>query len=202
MNCNKIAKSLKHEVKFIIGANRINQLPNNLYLPEVAFLGKSNVGKSSLINALCNNQTIAKVSNTPGRTQQINFFAVGDIFTLVDLPGYGFAKVPLYLKNDWQKLILHYLSNNNRLKLVNLLIDARRGIKDHDKQVIELLLSLNIKIEIILTKSDKITNSKKIHEEILNFLETFNYSCNILCVSSKNKTGISNLQNLIFNIVN
>ncbi len=200
MSLDKVSKLFRHEVRFIMGAARINQLPN-LILPEVAFVGKSNVGKSSLINALCTNQNLAKVSNSPGRTQQINFFSVNDIFTLVDLPGYGFAKVPVYIKDQWQKLIMFYLENGRNLKLVNVLIDSRRGIKDHDQDIIRILLSMKLELQIVLTKSDKIRNSKKIHDEIVNFLATLGYSCNLISASAKTKDGIRMLQRAIASAV-
>ena len=100
--------SFRQEAKFIAGAARSSQLPK-ISLPQVAFVGKSNVGKSSLINAICRRKSLARVSHTPGRTQQINFFSIAEKLVLVDLPGYGFAKVPLREKENWERLILHYL---------------------------------------------------------------------------------------------
>ncbi|MFY9589813.1 ribosome biogenesis GTP-binding protein YihA/YsxC [Rickettsia endosymbiont of Halotydeus destructor] len=188
MSIDKVTKLFRQEAKFIAGAMRPSQIPN-FSLPEIAFVGKSNVGKSSLINTLCNNKSLAKVSNTPGRTQQINFFNLAEKLIIVDLPGYGFANVPLSVKNQWEILIAHYLQNSLNLKLVNLLIDSRRGIKEHDKKVASLLLSYNRDFQIIFTKSDKATHPKKLLTEAQNFLATLNYSCNVMYVSSRSKEG-------------
>ena len=104
-------KIFRQEAKFIAGAAEIKQLPK-ISLPQVAFIGKSNVGKSSLINTICRRKNLAKVSHTPGRTQQINFFSIADKLVLVDLPGYGFAKVSAEAKERWENLILYYLRNS------------------------------------------------------------------------------------------
>ncbi|MCC8368833.1 MAG: ribosome biogenesis GTP-binding protein YihA/YsxC [Rickettsia endosymbiont of Oxypoda opaca] len=193
MSPDKVTKLFRQQAQFIAGAMRPSQIPN-FSLPEIAFVGKSNVGKSSLINTLCNNKNLAKVSNTPGRTQQINFFNLAEKLIIVDLPGYGFANVPLSIKNQWEILIAHYLQNSLNLKLVNLLIDSRRGIKEHDKKVAELLLSYNRDFQIIFTKSDKVTHPEKLFTEIQNFLATLNYSCNVMYVSSRSKEGARELK--------
>ena len=193
MATNKSAKLFQQEVKFIAGARTISQIPK-LFLPEIVFGGKSNVGKSSLINSVCNRRSLARVSHTPGRTQQINFFSVGDKFILVDLPGYGFAKVPPAVKQEWEKLITHYLENSNNIKLVNLLVDARRGIKEHDIEVAKMLLSYNRPFQLVFTKVDKV----KAKQDLLGlnkiFLESFGYSCNVINTSSKSREGAKELQ--------
>lgn len=186
-------KLFRHQAKFVVGAMDIKQLPN-FALPQVAFVGKSNVGKSSLINTICNNKNLAKVSNTPGRTRQINFFNLVDKLIIVDLPGYGFAEVPNQVKEQWEILINHYLRNSDNLKLVNLLIDSRRGIKENDKKVAELLLANQRDFQIIFTKSDKATDRKNLNLEAQNFLATLNYSCNIIYVSSRSKKGARELK--------
>lgn len=186
-------KLFRHQAKFVAGAMDIKQLPN-FALPQVAFVGKSNVGKSSLINTICNNKNLAKVSNTPGRTRQINFFNLVDKLIIVDLPGYGFAEVPNQVKEQWEILINHYLRNNDNLKLVNLLIDSRRGIKENDKKVAELLLANQRDFQIIFTKSDKATDRKNLNLEAQNFLATLNYSCNLIYVSSRSKEGARELK--------
>lgn len=193
MTIESISKLFKKEIKFIAGAAQIKQIPK-FNLPEIAFIGKSNVGKSSLINMLCGRKTLAKVSHNPGRTQQINFFSVDDKMIIVDLPGYGFAKVPLAVKEKWGKLILHYLENRENLKLVNLLIDARRGIKEHDEQVAKLLLSFKKDFQIIFTKIDKMQNKQEVIESGKNFLETLGYSCNVFATSSRSKEGAKEFQ--------
>lgn len=193
----------KQETKFAAGADSISRLPK-FNLPEVAFVGKSNVGKSSLINSLCKHKGLARISNTPGRTRQINFFNLADKVLLVDLPGYGYAKVPASFKANWEKLIVHYLQNSDHLKLVNFLIDARRGIKKDDIDVMRLLIQFDKQFQIILTKSDKKGIDKDLEEQIINSLkEIMSESSlpypNIIRTSSKNKTGIKELQNNIVN---
>ncbi|ABV74485.1 GTPase EngB [Rickettsia akari str. Hartford] len=181
-------KLFRSQVKFVAGAMNINQIPN-FSLPEIAFVGKSNVGKSSLINTICNNKNLAKVSNTPGRTRQINFFNLADKLIIVDLPGYGFAHVPISVKEQWEVLISYYLRNSHNLRLVNLLIDSRRGIKENDQKVAELLLANKREFQIIFTKSDKVIDCKNLNNEVQNFLATLNYSCNVMYVSSRSKEG-------------
>jgi GTP-binding protein len=187
-------KIFRQEAKFIAGAARPDQLPK-IALPQVAFVGKSNVGKSSLINTICRRKNLARVSHTPGRTQQINFFSIAEKLVIVDLPGYGFAKVPLKEKQNWEKLILYYLQNTPNLKLVNLLIDARRGIKDNDLKVIELLHSCNKQIQLVFTKTDKITLKEDFKLETKNYLASLGYLlCNVILSSSKNGLGAKELQ--------
>ncbi|XVN41055.1 MAG: ribosome biogenesis GTP-binding protein YihA/YsxC [Rickettsia endosymbiont of Argas persicus] len=186
-------KLFRHQAKFVTGAMNIKQIPN-FALPQIAFVGKSNVGKSSLINTICNNKNLAKVSNTPGRTRQINFFNLIDKLIIVDLPGYGFAEVPNQVKEQWEILINYYLRSSDNLKLVNLLIDSRRGIKENDKKVAELLLANKRDFQIIFTKSDKVTDRKNLTHEAKNFLATLNYSCNLIYVSSRSKEGARELK--------
>lgn len=183
----------RQEAKFIAGAGRIWQLPK-LALPEVAFIGKSNVGKSSLINMICRRKSLAKVSNTPGRTRQINFFSIGDKLILVDLPGYGYANVEGKVKFSWEKLITFYLSGRENLRLVNLLIDARRGIKENDIIVMSMLNSWNRKFQIIFTKVDKIKFADQFSKESQNYLSALGYSCSVIYTSSKSGEGAKELQ--------
>lgn len=187
-------KIFKQEVKFIAGASRINQLPK-LTLPQIAFVGKSNVGKSSLINTICRRKNLARVSHTPGRTQQINFFSIAEKLVLVDMPGYGFAKVPLREKEKWEKLIVYYLQNSPHLKLVNLLIDARRGVKENDLKILELLNLYQKKVQIVLTKADKVAFREDFPLEIKNYLATLgHFICNVVLFSSKSSLGAKELQ--------
>mgnify|MGYP003114671430 CR=1 FL=1 len=124
--------------------------------PEIAFAGRSNVGKSSLINALCNRKNLARTSNTPGRTREINYFTIGDEAFLVDMPGYGFAKVPKEMVAGWTKLIEKYLRGRTNLKRTFVLIDSRHGIKKKDLEIMEKLDSSAVLYQIVLTKTDKI----------------------------------------------
>ena len=123
---------------------------------EVAFAGRSNAGKSSAINALTSNTKLARTSRTPGRTQLINFFTVADQIRLVDLPGYGFAKVPLKVKQEWNKQLERYLQLRQSLKGLILLMDIRHPLKDYDRQMIEWAVKSEMPVHILLTKSDKL----------------------------------------------
>lgn len=186
-------KIFRHEAKFIAGAAKSEQLPK-LFLPQFAFVGKSNVGKSSLINTICNRKSLARVSHTPGRTQQINFFSIVDKLILVDLPGYGFAKVSANQRISWGKLITHYLQNSESLKMVNLLIDARRGIKENDIDLMHLLKSFDKKFQVILTKADKITALDEFTKIVQEELAALDFQCNVIVTSSRNKIGTKALQ--------
>ena len=138
---------------FFWGTSRADNLPP-AELIEVAFVGRSNAGKSSLINALTNRKTLARVSHTPGRTREINFFNLGGKLVLVDLPGYGYAKASKSLAAEWQALIFAYLRGRANLRRVMLLIDARRGAMDLDRAVMSLLDEAAVSYALVLTKTD------------------------------------------------
>jgi GTP-binding protein len=138
---------------FIRGVADLGQLPD-ASLPEVAFAGRSNVGKSSLLNALTNRGQLARTSNTPGRTQQINFFRLADRLMLVDLPGYGFAKAPKPLVLRWQELVRAYLRGRSVLRRVCVLIDARHGPKEVDRTFFTMLSEAAVSFQLVLTKAD------------------------------------------------
>src|SRR5262245_31247268 len=139
---------------FVLGAARLDQIPET-ELPEIAFAGRSNVGKSSLVNALTGRKTLARVSNTPGRTREINFFNLGGRLMLADLPGYGYAKVSKADHARWTELIWAYL------RRVVLLIDARRGILKNDADVMVLLDRAAVSYQLVLTKTDKLHPSER-----------------------------------------
>ncbi len=122
---------------------------------EVCFAGRSNVGKSSLINALTGRKALARTSNTPGRTQEINFFTLGDAHYLVDVPGYGFANAPVAVVGKWQRLLKSYLSGRPSLRRVFLLIDGRHGAKAVDEEIMELLDRSAVTFQVVITKADK-----------------------------------------------
>jgi GTP-binding protein len=140
---------------FVWGTGDIASLPPQ-GLPEIAFVGRSNAGKSSLINALTNRKTLARVSHTPGRTREINFFKLGDKLMLADLPGYGYAKASKAMAAEWQRLIFAYLRGRASLRRVVLLIDARRGVLDLDEKVMDLLDEAAVSYCLVLTKIDKL----------------------------------------------
>jgi len=142
------------DCRFIAGAAEADACPPET-LPEIAFLGRSNVGKSSLVNALTGRRTLARTSNTPGRTRQINFFALGGRLMLVDLPGYGYAEASKSAVKAWTRTVQHYLRARNSLRRVCLLIDSRHGLKEPDRPVMQLCDSAGLSYQVILTKTDK-----------------------------------------------
>ncbi len=144
--------------EFILSAAAPSDFPAD-GLPEVALVGRSNVGKSSLLNQLVGIKKLAAVSRTPGRTQLINFFRVEDRFYLVDLPGYGFARVPVAVRRRWEALVSKYLFERSELRLVLLVIDARREPLANDRQVLELLNDSGMSYALIATKSDKLSRA-------------------------------------------
>lgn len=187
-------KIFRKEIKFVAGAAKIPQLPR-YHLQQIAFVGKSNVGKSSLINSLVGRKDLARTSKTPGRTQQINFFNLSDHFILVDLPGYGYAKVSKTDRANWDQLISHYLFNTDTLGLINILIDSRRGIKDHDTEVLDMMHEADLNIQIILTKSDEIKNHDELLKEVSNFMETrYHKQVPILLTSTRKNKGIEEVR--------
>lgn len=136
------------------------QYPNDRR-PEFAFVGRSNVGKSSLMNALLGRNGLAKTSGTPGKTQTINFFDVNGRFYFVDLPGYGFAKVPLHVKNHWGRVMIAYLRDRPPLRLVAQLVDGRRKPTENDLEMLELLDEAEVATLIVATKMDKLKRSQR-----------------------------------------
>ena len=143
------------EARFVAGVSTAAALPGSR-LPEIAFAGRSNVGKSSLVNALTGRRTLARTSNTPGRTRQINFFDLDARLMLVDLPGYGYAEAPKAEVKRWTTLLRSYLRSRGALRRVCLLIDSRHGIKDVDYPLILMLDDAGVSYQIVLTKTDKL----------------------------------------------
>ena len=143
------------ETDFVKGVVAMSGLPPADRL-EICFAGRSNVGKSSLINALTGRKGLARASNTPGRTQEINFFTAGETHYLVDLPGYGYANAPLPIVEKWQKLLKQYLSGRQSLRRAFVLIDTRHGVKKVDDEIMSLLDSAAVTFQVVMTKADKV----------------------------------------------
>lgn len=152
--------------EFIKSAVKPSQYPAE-ELPEIAFAGRSNVGKSSLINTLVNRKRLVKTSSTPGRTQLINFFYINKVFTFVDLPGYGYAKVPESVKKSWGPMVETYLSKRKTLKGVVLIMDVRRSPGIEELNFIDWLNYYSIQSILVLTKTDKLSKSKQIKQHNL-----------------------------------
>jgi len=181
---------------FIAGAGAIASLPE-ISAPEIAFIGRSNVGKSSLVNALVGQKALARTSQNPGATKQLNFFALGGRLILVDMPGYGYAKISKERKSEWDDLIRSYLLGRTSLKRACLLIDARRGIMPHDEEFMTLLDNSAVNFQIILTKIDALTG-----ENLSVLLKTVTKSIgahvaahpDVIATSSVRKEGLYELQ--------
>ncbi|MBN2438649.1 MAG: YihA family ribosome biogenesis GTP-binding protein [Deltaproteobacteria bacterium] len=144
--------------EFVLSAKASAHYPPAV-LPEIAFAGRSNVGKSSLINTLLNRKGLARTSNTPGRTQEINFFRVNDRFAFIDLPGYGYAKVPESIRKQWGPMVETYLRERGTLHLVVLILDVRRDPSEEDLQLIHWLRRYLIPFLVVLTKTDKVSKN-------------------------------------------
>ena len=175
-----------HNVHFLKSVTKLDQRPTPAR-PEIAIIGRSNVGKSSLINTLFNRKNLAKISSTPGKTRLINYFSVDDQLYFVDLPGYGYAKLSKKMRQGWQRDIEHYLKNNQSLKLVLLLLDSRHEIMENDRLMIDWLNYYKVSFLLVLTKSDKISNNHYL--TMCTKLKNDYPGREILRFSSKNRKG-------------
>lgn len=190
-------------INFVLGVANLEQLPLT-EMSEIAFAGRSNVGKSSIINALFNNKTLAKTSNTPGRTQQLNYFNLNEQIHVVDLPGYGFAQAPKNIVDQWQALIFKYLQGRVNLKRVFVLIDSRHGIKKVDEEIMEMLDTAAVTYQVVLTKLDKIgpVALQEVVEQTKLMIKKHGAAYpKILVTSSEKKLGLEELQEEIFSLV-
>ncbi len=170
-------------------------------LPEVAFAGKSNVGKSSLINTLVNRKNLVRTSSSPGRTQMLNFFRINSQINFVDFPGYGFAKVPVKVRAQWKPMVENYLKHRKTLKMVIILLDARREPSSDDASLIRWLETFDIPFLIVLTKSDKISKNKcstqkKIIKDFLLLRDE-----EIVCFSAVTGMGKQEILKRIMNVI-
>jgi GTP-binding protein len=147
-------------VDFVKGVVAMSGLPPADRM-EVCFAGRSNVGKSSLINALTGRKSLARASNTPGRTQEINYFALGDARYMVDLPGYGYAEAPVAVVAKWQALLRAYLAGRQTLRRAFVLIDTRHGVKDVDEEILTLLDRSALAFQVVMTKADKVSTATR-----------------------------------------
>lgn len=187
-------------VDFVMGAVSLETLPG-ADRPEVAFAGRSNVGKSSLVNALTGRKTLARTSNTPGRTQELNYFSIGKELALdaymVDLPGYGYAKIERKKVHAWTRLVKDYLRGRPNLRRIMLLIDSRHGLKENDREIMTMLDEAAVNYQIVLTKLDKLKVAdrekilRKTQEDAKKFI-----ACHpvVLATSSEKGWGIPELR--------
>lgn len=184
-----------NQTKFVISALDIQHLPNDHGI-EIAFTGRSNAGKSSALNVLTKQKKLARTSKTPGKTQLINLFEVAEGIRLIDLPGYGYAKVSNSVKRQWQKVLSEYLKKRKCLKGLIILMDIRHPLKDMDIQMIEWTIAMNIPILVLLTKADKLVPNKRKAQIIAvrNRVQTMAGNIQVVTFSSLKKTGIDKLQ--------
>jgi len=203
MNGGKRSLNLFFSKNNFIGSfNTVDIIPNE-NMPECCFVGRSNVGKSSIINAITKSKKLAKTSKTPGRTQSINLFKINNLINMVDMPGYGYAKVSKIKREELSNLIEAYIVNRNNLLQVFVLIDCKVGVKDVDIDIFDNINTADKKFSIILTKSDKcasnfiIKQQKSIVSLMQNYINNF---IKIYSTSSVKNQGIIDIQKAIFNL--
>ena len=191
------------ETSFVKGVVDMQGLPSPDKI-EVCFSGRSNVGKSSLINALTNRKGLARASNTPGRTQEINFFSIPETHYLVDLPGYGYANAPIKVVEKWQNLLKQYLAGRQSLRRAFVLVDARHGVKKVDTEIMSMLDSSAVTFQVVLTKLDKVKekDQENILEQVRTSLQKHPAAFpDIILTSSEKGWGIQTLRSVIAMLV-
>ena len=191
------------ETNFVKGVVDMQGLPNPDKI-EVCFSGRSNVGKSSLINALTGRKGLARASNTPGRTQEINFFSIPENHYLVDLPGYGYANAPIKIVEQWQNLLKQYLAGRQSLRRAFVLVDGRHGVKKVDTEIMSMLDSSAVTFQVVLTKLDKVKEKDRenILEQVRSNLQKHPAAFpEIILTSSEKGWGIQTLRSVIAKLV-
>lgn len=189
-------KLFAQECTFVLGAAALKQIPLT-DMPEIAFAGRSNVGKSSLVNALTGRKSLARMSHTPGRTQQVNFFDLSGRMMIADLPGYGYAQAPKSEVEKWTRLVNAYLKGRVQLMRVLVLVDARHGLKDVDRKIMKMLDKAAVSYQVVLTKIDKVKAGplekllERTHAELARHVAAHPI---IRCTSSAKSQGIEELR--------
>jgi len=187
---------------FITSAPKLEDCPPES-LPEACFAGRSNVGKSSLINALTNKKRLARTSNVPGKTQQMNYYNISDTCYFVDLPGYGYAKVPIRERERWGRNIREYLEKRKTLRIIIHVVDARHKPSELDQDFFYWMASNQMPFAVVLSKADKLSNNKRTKSmaDVRKILAEMNIEVPILAYSSESKLGIEAVQDLISEFV-
>lgn len=187
---------------FITSAPKLEDCPPES-LPEACFAGRSNVGKSSLINALTNKKRLARTSNVPGKTQQMNYYNISDTCYFVDLPGYGYAKVPIRERERWGRNIREYLEKRKTLRIIIHVVDARHKPSELDQDFFYWMASNQMPFAVVLSKADKLSNNKRTKSmaDVRKILAQMNIEVPILAYSSESKLGIEAVQDLISEFV-
>ncbi|MES9868529.1 MAG: ribosome biogenesis GTP-binding protein YihA/YsxC [Sedimenticola sp.] len=180
-----------HQARFLTSAAKLNQSPADEGI-EVAFAGRSNAGKSSAINTLCQQRNLARTSKTPGRTQLLNFFSLDEQRRLVDLPGYGYAKVAEKVKLQWQKELAAYLEQRQSLRGIILLVDVRHPLKEFDQQMLDWSAQIDLPVHILLTKADKLKHgaASKALLQIRKAVAPFGEQVSVQLFSSLKRQGV------------
>lgn len=190
--------TILRKAKFILGVHDLKGLPP-IGLPEIAFAGRSNAGKSSALNQITDQHKLAFTSKTPGRTQQINYFEVVPYGFLVDLPGYGYAKVPIDMRNHWNRVLGQYMAQRQTLAGLILIMDARHPLKELDIQLLDYWLPSNRPVHVLLSKADKLSRQEgnKTLFQVKKILNDYPLPCSVQLFSSLKKKGIEEARNVI-----
>ncbi|MET0104061.1 MAG: ribosome biogenesis GTP-binding protein YihA/YsxC [Sedimenticola sp.] len=187
-----------HQARFLTSAAKLNQSPADEGI-EVAFAGRSNAGKSSAINTLCQQRNLARTSKTPGRTQLLNFFSLDEQRRLVDLPGYGYAKVAEKVKLQWQKELASYLEQRQSLRGIILLVDVRHPLKEFDQQMLDWSAQIDLPVHILLTKADKLKHgaASKALLQIRKAVAPFGEQVSVQLFSSLKRQGVDQAHSIL-----